>query len=235
MAATSPTFLFLGYCSHTDLLREYLDRTGRGRVTSDPHAADAVCVFERDAAQHAALALPHLEAGLPVFVEKPFALTVDDARRMLRAGSVTSFSTLRWAEPLASLRGATALRVTGPARPDDPSGLAFYAVHAIEIAQQVCGGRPGAVRVTRRGDGAVVDYALDGRDVHLDLAPGRDRWLVSATMPDGEEREVAVTAGPGYFEPACERIVDFALTGRSPVPASEMAAVVEVVSAAAGR
>lgn len=122
------SFLFLGHCSHTDLFRDFLTRTGEGVVTDDPELADAVCVFERDASRHAALALPHLQAGRPVFVEKPMALDVASARRLTEAGRVTSFSTLRWAPEVGLVRNVQALRIEGPARETDPSGWGFYAV-----------------------------------------------------------------------------------------------------------
>lgn len=230
----SPVSLyFVGHCSHTDLLAEHLARTGAGHVTADADAADAVCVFERDASTHADLALPHLEAGRPVFVEKPMALRVVDATRLLEVGRATSFSTLRWAAGLGALQGATQARVVGPARPTDPSGWAFYAVHAVEIAQQLLGGVPGPVRVDQVGDGLRAGYTLNGRGVELDLSPARSEWAVSARLPDGTWREVLVTAGPGYFEPACREILAFARGGSSPVPVEEMVGVVSVIEAIA--
>ncbi|MDO5535287.1 MAG: Gfo/Idh/MocA family oxidoreductase [Propionibacteriaceae bacterium] len=236
MSITPLSFHFVGHCSHTDLFSEFLTRTGTGRVTDDPTEADAVCVFERDAALHAALAQPHLDAGRPVFVEKPMALDVSTARRLCSSvGPVTSFSTLRWAPGLSSLQGATRLTVTGPARPGDPAGWAFYGVHAVEIAQQILGGAPGPASTDAGPDGVRVRYALGDVPVELDLAPHHGHWQVTGVMDDGTTRIVDVEAGPGYFEPACREILDFARTGVSPVPVADMVGVVAVVEALASR
>ncbi|QIK71017.1 hypothetical protein G7070_00385 [Propioniciclava coleopterorum] len=225
------SFLFLGHCSHTDLFAEHLARTGAGTVTTDPRHADAVCVFERDAATHAELALPHLRAGRPVFVDKPAALLACDVARMLEAGAVTSFSTLRWAPGLDALAGAVAVRVTGPARATDPSGAAFYAVHAVEIAHQICGGTPTEPDVRPQGDGWLVTYRLGAAAVELDVAAGREDWTVEATLPDGRRADLRISAGPGYYEPACAQILEFARTRRSPVAPAGLLGVAEVVEA----
>src|SRR5579884_1941725 len=43
---------------------------------------DAVLVESNEGALHAPHAIPFLEQGIPVFVDKPFAPSVDDARRL---------------------------------------------------------------------------------------------------------------------------------------------------------
>ena len=225
-----PAFWFVGHNSHTDLFVDHLARTGAGTVATAPDAADAVCVFERDAADLLELALPHLRAGRPVFVDKPIALRTADVAAMGRAGTVTSFSTLRWAPGLAELRGATAVRVSGPARPDDPSGYAFYAVHAVEIAQQLCGGAPGPVEVRRTGDDLVVSYSQGDAVVTLDLSPAVDAWRIETTDAAGKH-DLVVTAAPGYHVPGSRRLVEFATTGLPTVPTADLWDVVHVLEA----
>lgn len=228
-----PAFWFEGHNSHTDLFVDHLARTGTGTLAATADDADAVCVFERDAATHLGLALPHLRAGRAVFVDKPVALHTDEVAAMAGAGTLTSFSTLRWAAGLDALRGSTTVRISGPARPDDPSGYAFYAVHAVEIAHQLCGGSPGPVEVRRDGDDLTATYCLDDREVQLDLSPALSDWAVEATDATGTHH-LLVTAASGYYEPASRRLVEFAVTRNPPVPAADLISVVRVLEALPG-
>src|SRR5690606_31195052 len=81
-------------------------------------AVDAALVLTRDGATHRALAGPLLAAGLPVWVDKPFATTVADARALIdtarRAGAlVWSRSALRFP---AAVRRAAGLAARGELR-----------------------------------------------------------------------------------------------------------------------
>src|SRR5688572_22930239 len=63
---------------------------------------DAVLVVLRHGGLHARYALPFLGAGVPTWVDKPFAIDPRDTQRMLRAARrmgtpISSFSTLRYA------------------------------------------------------------------------------------------------------------------------------------------
>ncbi|MHB1104601.1 MAG: Gfo/Idh/MocA family oxidoreductase [Devosia sp.] len=69
---------------------------------------DAVIVGDRHGALHREHAVPHLVAGLPVFVDKPPACSVADAEAMLEAAAksgapLLSGSALRWQADTAVL------------------------------------------------------------------------------------------------------------------------------------
>lgn len=68
---------------------------------------DAVLVSTDDGADHIRRARPFVEAGLPVFVDKPMATTLDELRQFIaweRAGAkILSSSGLRYAPELANL------------------------------------------------------------------------------------------------------------------------------------
>jgi hypothetical protein len=65
---------------------------------------DAVLLARDDAENHSKMALPFIKAGLPVFIDKPFALSMQDARIMLNAQTfdqqIFSCSSLRYAREL---------------------------------------------------------------------------------------------------------------------------------------
>lgn len=65
---------------------------------------DAVLLARDDGENHYEMALPFLKAGLPVFIDKPFALSLSDADKMLGAqqneNQIYTCSSLRFAKEL---------------------------------------------------------------------------------------------------------------------------------------
>lgn len=138
---------------------------------------DAVLVTANDGNVHAELAMPFVKAGLPVFVDKPFAISTEDARRMVDVAQahgvpITSASSLRYAlevqdlqrrsDQLGAVIGAD---VYGPAslHPRNP-GLFHYGVHAVEMLFAIMGTGCSSVRcVWEQGAEVVVGRWSGGR------------------------------------------------------------------------
>ncbi|WZO99016.1 Gfo/Idh/MocA family oxidoreductase [Isosphaeraceae bacterium EP7] len=107
---------------------------------------DAVMIEANDGSVHRERAMPFIERGIPVFVDKPFACSVDDARTMLRAAMekhvpLMSCSSLRYAAGLADARAGKGPAgdllgafTYGPAplHPRNP-GLFHYGIHPVEL------------------------------------------------------------------------------------------------------
>lgn len=68
-----------------------------------PHI-DAVLLARDDAKNHGSMARPFLESGLPIFIDKPFALSLQEAEQMLDAQKkdtqIFTCSSLRYADEL---------------------------------------------------------------------------------------------------------------------------------------
>jgi predicted dehydrogenase len=107
---------------------------------------DAVFCVTRHGGLHRELVVPYLEAGIPVFIDKPITTNADDAREIIRVAQAkgtpfTSFSTVRFAKSMqafaqecAKLGGVRVGSYTGPAsRRNIYGGIIFYAVHSIEM------------------------------------------------------------------------------------------------------
>lgn len=149
-------------------------------VVDDPEEmignVDAVMVLRDDAGSHPALAWPFLDAGLPVFVDKPLTLQELELRRFegaLGAGRLFSVSGLRFARELDGARVAV--------RDGDRPGLIRaavlndwprYGVHMIDAVFGVTPARPTAVTSLRSAsveafaiemdDGSLVEVACLG-------------------------------------------------------------------------
>lgn len=98
---------------------------------------DAILLARDDAQRHFEFAAPFLKAGIPVFVDKPLALSVVDAKRLLElqqyAGQLFSCSALRYAKEL-QLTSADRTRIGRllHIHATAPKDWDRYAVHVIE-------------------------------------------------------------------------------------------------------
>ncbi|MCS5497243.1 hypothetical protein NY547_08355 [Cnuibacter physcomitrellae] len=178
--------------------------------------ADAVLEFGRAAVDRTARVLPLLDAGLPVLVDKPLALTRDAAelladRARRRGVALIADSGYRTAPALAAVLAGTGgdagpeqlLSISGPADPGSPwGGLAFYGSHHAQILQEL---RPDALAKTeslevRRGMGGEISAQV-GERVQLRFTDpaGSDGFAV--TIGD---RTVPLAPAPDYLE----RLID---------------------------
>ncbi|MCD6095600.1 MAG: Gfo/Idh/MocA family oxidoreductase [Thermoprotei archaeon] len=121
---------------------------------------DCAFIEFRDGALHYKYAKPFIEAGIPVFIDKPLATSVEDAKRIVSLAIknnvlLTSFSALRFSEVVQEVKRIrdeiVTLSVTGPGDPDSIySGLIFYGIHVAEILEEILGPFSGRVYAVRR-------------------------------------------------------------------------------------
>jgi predicted dehydrogenase len=147
-----------------------------------PHRADspeeligrvaAVIIARDDHENHWTCARPFLEAGLPVFVDKPLSLNPEELRLFrpyLEQGQLMSASGLRFAreldEPRANLGAYGALKLVRGAVLLD---WARYGVHILEGILGLLPGRPAAIAPHRAGHASVALEMDDGTPVLLD-------------------------------------------------------------------
>lgn len=134
---------------------------------------DAVLLESVDGRKHLEQAKIIIKHKKPMFIDKPLAATLEDAReiaRLAKAAGVPWFtaSSLRWNSMVdaAKLPNTNAVFTWGPG-PVDKShhlDLAWYAIHPIEMLYAVMG--PGCVEVTRMeadGGDVVTGKWKDGR------------------------------------------------------------------------
>jgi hypothetical protein len=168
-------------------------------------------------------------ARKPVFIDKPLAASLDDAReiaRIAKAAGVPWFSTstLRYgvaARKTADLSGADVWG-PGPLGEGHPLDLSWYAIHEAEMLYTLLG--TGCEEVTRisSGDADVVSCRWkDGRiGTMRALRPYSDYGAVTfVSNPKGHASSVTV---PKISQvPLAADIVKFVQTGVPPVPIEE--------------
>jgi len=130
---------------------------------------DAVLVLSLCGTAHLDRARPFLEAGVPTFVDKPFACSVSDAEDMVAMANqhntlLFNASALRFSEEALSIarRHGTIGQVNG-AVTYGPSkhavgnlGLFHYGIHAVELLFELMGPGCTAVTATSSNDAEVV-------------------------------------------------------------------------------
>ncbi|MCS7191368.1 MAG: Gfo/Idh/MocA family oxidoreductase [Armatimonadetes bacterium] len=130
---------------------------------------DAVMVLSQDGSVHLERAKPFLEAGMPVFVDKPFACSLHDALLMAEIAErhnapLFSSSSLRYALEVQRVHeqksewgkviGADAFS-PAPTHPRNP-GLFHYGIHGVETLFALMGKGCRRVRCVYHDDGEVV-------------------------------------------------------------------------------
>ena len=135
---------------------------------------DAVIITARDGIYHAPFARPFLEAGIPMFIDKPFTVDLNEAidfaseakRRgvPLIGGSIlkTCYDVMLLANECKALgdtvKGGV---VAAPLKIDSPySGFFFYSSHLSEISLEVFGYDPRSITAFRKNNDvtACVEY-----------------------------------------------------------------------------
>jgi hypothetical protein len=139
-------------------------------VVKDPRemigAVDAVLLARDDAENHVEMAAPFLDAGLPIYVDKPLALNVAEAESMFARqrfpGQLFSCSALRYARELvqtpADLEPLGRLRHIHAVAPKDWNR---YAVHVIEPLLLLANSPVQSTRCWRQGPATTLAIDFD--------------------------------------------------------------------------
>jgi hypothetical protein len=204
---------------------------------------DGVLIESNCGAQHLERVEFFARRGIPMFVDKPFACSAAEARRMLEladsAGvALMSASSLRFAPELVAFRarlredrpivGAIALG-PGVQHPKNP-GMFHYGVHSVEMLYALLG--PGCESVAAvSGGGADVATGVwaDGRigSVRADR-PGKGFAFVAFT----DSVQFVEVSTEFIYRELLKQVVGMFETGRSPVPIGETLEIVEFLEAA---
>ncbi len=187
---------------------------------------DAVLLESVDGRTHLAQAKQVIAARKPVFIDKPLASTLEDAREIARLASAAdvpwfSASSLRFGEIAETMKFADATGVDtwgpGPTEPHHQLELSWYAIHPIELLFTLMGA--GCEEVTRT-------YTPDS-DVIVGRWKSGRLGTVRALRPYGDfgavvYRPKQVVQSPPHasdsYRPLLVEVMKFFETGQPPVP-----------------
>jgi hypothetical protein len=210
-------------------------------VVSDPGEmlgeVDAVLLARDDAERHEELAGPFLDAGLPIYIDKPLATNRAAARRLFARqtveGQLFTCSALRYA---AELRLDPAAReAIGPIRQvlaGAPKRWSRYAVHLIEPTLGLLGD-PGAVEshsASVSGGAARLRVAWEsGVEAELATLGAVEAPIAIRVIGERGERTLTFEDSFAAFKAALERFAAIARGEAEPIPEAEVLHVVELI------
>jgi len=200
---------------------------------------DGILLESVDGRQHLEQAKQALACGKPLWIDKPLASSLEDAReiaRLARQGGVPWFtaSSLRYGQDVEKMKFADAQGAV--AWGAGPLGsfqldLTYYAIHAIELLYSVLG--PGCQEVSRihtEGADIMLGKWKDGKTGEARALRPDSSYGVLVFRPGGKV-EVTPKIDDGY-RPLVEEIVRFFQTKQPPVANQESLEVMEFMDAA---
>ncbi len=135
-------------------------------------AVDAVIIARDDYETHFQMARPFLEAGLPVFVDKPLSLELSELRAFkpyLEKGQLMSCSGMRYSreldEPRADLAAYGRLKLI---RGAIVLSWEKYGIHLLEASLALSMARPVSVRMSLAEHASAVVSLEDGVSIQID-------------------------------------------------------------------
>lgn len=192
---------------------------------------DVVLLETNDGRPHLEQALPVLESGKRMFIDKPIAASIEDAKAIFDAAEkyqIPTFSTssLRYVDNMAGLQSGELIgKITGadtfsPAtlEPNHPD-LFWYGIHGVEMLYALLGtGCQEVRRVYTPGTDLVVGVWEDGRvGTFRGIRSGRAGYGGHAY---GENASAPIGTYTGYAS-LLHKIVEFFETGIAPVQPEE--------------
>ena len=203
---------------------------------------DVVLLTSLDGRVHLEQARPVIAARKPLFIDKPLAATLEDAReiaRLAKAAGVPWFSSssLRFgaigaAMKLPGLTGA-ATWGPGPFEAHHPLELAWYAIHPVELLYTIMGtGCESVTRIAGKDADVIVGRWKDGRiGTVTAVRPYSDYGAVAFRGRESVESHPKAAAATDYRALVVE-MVKFFQTGQPPVPNEETLEIFAFLDAA---
>lgn len=227
---------------YSDDLRTRFGVAMRDSIAEVAEEVDAIFLESVDGRQHLEQ-FRQLALGKPVFIDKPLATSTADARAIIDLARQTSTpimscSSLRYAAGIADLNPAAEQVVSceafGPARLlDDYPGLFWYGIHSAEILVTFLGPSCRRVRcLSYPTTDAVIGEWADGR---LGVMRGTrfDKGDFGCVLHTASGARCGLAAAkPPMYHQLLAQVVPFLRTGQSPIPVSDMFAVIAFIEAA---
>ena len=204
---------------------------------------DVVLLTSVDGRPHLAQVTPVFKAGKRVFIDKPLAASLDDARRIAALSKETrtpffSASSVRFHKDIPTMRGnsslgkVTKVEATYLLQPlEFHPDLFYYGIHGVEALYAVMG--TGCTSLTRRVEGHLDVTTCTWKDGRIGAYRGLPKNdatqpLIRLTAQTGTTE----TKGAADNEGIVRSIAEFFHTGRTPVDVAQMIEVFEFMTAA---
>lgn len=206
---------------------------------------DAVMVVFRHGGLHVQYALPFINAGIPTWIDKPFAIRNEDAKILIEAAEknnalLTGGSTCKYAYDITMVKNAvenesrigrvkSAVLNFLVTPVNEYGGIYFYGAHLVEMTMEAFGYNPKSVLATEK-DGlvtAIVKY--DNYQVTMNFIPGNEEYYAVVYGEKGTmTREIDISL---VYKLGFDKFHDMLKTKKLPMPLNNLYAAVEMLNA----
>ncbi|MEW6359151.1 MAG: Gfo/Idh/MocA family oxidoreductase [Planctomycetota bacterium] len=205
---------------------------------------DGVLIESVDGSVHLERATPFLKKKLPIYIDKPFATSLKDAKKMVEMAKkanvpIMSSSSLRFAVELVQAKNDPAVgKVVGancyspaPLHVRNP-GLYHYGIHAVEPLFALMGpGLQVVWCVKQEGAEVVIGLWQDGRLGTIRGTRAGAHAYGFTVWGDKGVKQSSINPGLIYRE-LCKQIVTMFTTGKAPVDIQETLEIMAFIDAA---
>lgn len=198
---------------------------------------DALLLARDDFQNHMRFAKPFLEAGLPVYIDKPLANSVAGADSLYalekREAQIYTCSALRYARELDAVRARA--RDIVKIEAFTPKSWALYAIHIVEPIVSILGsGHPQVWECLRNGDGAKLLGTLNGCDIEVEatgLSAGKIEFFFE--YKDGSRDHIVIGDMFHAFRGALAAFLESVGSGKRTIAKDETMTCMRLIEAGA--
>ena len=226
----------------TSQLRDEFKVEILGSVEAVGEKADAVLMESVDGRQHLEQFKALAKLGKPVFIDKPLACSLDDAKAIMELSAkyntpVYSASSIRYykgIQGVAAGKTVVAVEAHGPVEIlHDYPGYFWYGVHAAEVLFEILGEGCKTVRAIPSENADVITGLWEGNRVGILVGyriAGTSDWGATVWAKEGIIQTKGDGSVPGYAL-LLPRVVEFFKTRKSPISTRQMLEVVAYLEA----
>jgi predicted dehydrogenase len=206
---------------------------------------DAVMVESQQGNKHLAHARLFLEAGLPVFVDKPFSESVADAEAMIALAQRTglplmSCSSLRYDPTIVAAKSkqeefGRLLNVdvwTPAALHEGNPGMLHYAIHGVEMLYTLVGGGCQSVAMTFTEQSEVATGIWPNGYVNTVRGVREGSYGMGFVAHYEKGHAAFHVEGAAFYREMLKAVVTMFETGEPPIPYAEMREIIAFIAAA---
>ena len=247
-----PGFRAVAICGDDPILTKQIAETYEiEHICESPQhmlrTVDAAMIEYRHGSRHAEAAKLFLKNRIPLFIDKPLTSDTKEAEEILDMANLyntllTSYSTLRFEESnqafyetLKAKGDVKYLILTSPAdKNSEYDGIFFYAVHPVEVMNQVLGCGASSVLALEQDSNivALIRHRV-GATVCINLLgyPGAKGMSVSAFCANDWATKHDLFVWPACFRDGFAVFARMLQTGKAPLGFEEMLEPVKVLAA----
>lgn len=199
---------------------------------------DAVMILFRDGNLHAPYALPFIKAGIPVWIDKPITIKIEEAEMLIEEANknntlVTGGSTCKYSLDVLALKGVVDSEelsniVSGylnfPGDINSPyNGIFFYGPHIAEMLFTIFGYDVKSITTTRNNSDIICVANYDKFSVVLNFAQNAAQ---NYCIVQGDKKSIVreINIDSYTYKLGFEKFVEMLETGRRPLSLDKLIA-----------